>query len=71
MLDGTPLATRTPIKWPIKAGPHTIALRMNGVEVWKQPLDARASAVYEFNPMIADRARGAVPPPLPENIRVN
>jgi hypothetical protein len=65
VLDGTPLTTQTPIKVPIKVGPHTIVLRMNGVDVWTQLLDARANAVYEFNPTIAglpDRA-GAAPPP--------
>ena len=52
VLDGATLTVRTPIKMPLAPGPHTVVLRMNGVDVWKQPLDARASAIYEFHPTI-------------------
>ncbi|MBL9014335.1 MAG: protein kinase [Myxococcales bacterium] len=58
VLDGKVLAAKTPIKMPIKVGPHTIAIRQNGVEVWQQELVAKESANYEFEPsMDAERKR--------------
>jgi len=54
VLDGIPLPARTPIRMPIRPGSHAIALRRNGLDVWQRTLDARASAVYELNPVITD-----------------
>ena len=58
VLDGVPLAARTPITLPLKPGSHTVALRRNGVEVWRSELDARANTMYELAPAIP----AALPP---------
>jgi serine/threonine protein kinase len=58
LLDGNPLAEKTPTKITIKVGPHTIAVRQNGAEVWHQSFTAEASSDYEFNPSFtADKQR--------------
>jgi hypothetical protein len=58
VIDGVPLAQRTPLKMPLKVGPHTIVLRQGGIEVWKQELVAQANAEYEFSPsMDAEKQR--------------
>jgi serine/threonine protein kinase len=49
-LDGQPLVEHTPTKTTVKVGPHTIAVKQNGVEVWHQTFKAEASSDYEFNP---------------------
>ena len=50
LLDGELLPVKTPIKMPIKVGPHTIVLKENGAEAWRQDLVARPSTDYEFTP---------------------
>ncbi len=57
VIDGE-LATRhTPLKLPLKPGPHTFAVRKDGVEVWHQAVNAEPAVVYEFNPSFtADKA---------------
>ncbi|MBA3462882.1 MAG: protein kinase [Deltaproteobacteria bacterium] len=55
-LDGELLPNKTPIKMPIKVGPHRVSIKQNGVEVWHQDLNAKASANYEFEPSM-DAAR--------------
>ncbi|MGE0397621.1 MAG: protein kinase [Kofleriaceae bacterium] len=50
VLDGKLLPVRTPIKMPIKVGPHTIVLKKDGEEVWRQDLVAQANAEHEFSP---------------------
>ena len=50
VLDGHALDVRTPLKMPIKIGPHTVALRANGVEVWKNAINAQAATDYTFDP---------------------
>jgi serine/threonine protein kinase len=62
VLDGAP-AGKTPIKLSIKVGPHTVVLRRDGADMWKTELDARASAVYEFSPMLAERPAHAARTP--------
>jgi hypothetical protein len=58
ILDGEVLKEKTPIKMPIRVGAHTIAIRKDGIEVWKQDLVAKESANYEFEPsMDADHKR--------------
>jgi len=58
VLDGQILAQRTPIRMPIKPGRHAVAVRQDGVEVWRHALDARASVDYEFTPsMDEDKQR--------------
>ncbi|HEU0032373.1 MAG TPA: protein kinase [Kofleriaceae bacterium] len=54
VLDGKLLPQRTPVKLPIAAGSHTIALRQNGLEVWKHELVAEASVDYEFSPSMTE-----------------
>jgi serine/threonine protein kinase len=53
VLDGAALAQRTPLRMPLKPGPHTIVVRQNGTEVWRQDLTAQPSANYEFSPSMA------------------
>ncbi len=50
VLDGIVLPMTTPIKMPITVGLHSIVLRQNGVDVWKQELDAQPTVVYEYSP---------------------
>jgi serine/threonine protein kinase len=58
VIDGYVQAQRTPFKSTLKAGPHKITVRQNGVDVWTQSLDAEASSDYEFNPSFtADKQR--------------
>jgi len=54
VLDGTPLQQRTPLRMPLKPGPHTIVVRQNGADVWRHQLDAQPSANYEFSPSMAE-----------------
>jgi hypothetical protein len=66
LLDGQPLAEKTPTKTSVKIGPHTIAVKQTGVEVWHQTFKAEASSDYEFNPSFTadkqrERAQRAVP----------
>ncbi len=58
VIDGIVLPQKTPLNMPLAVGPHSIVLRQNGVEVWKQDLVAQASVDYEFTPsMDADKQR--------------
>ncbi|MDB4961597.1 MAG: serine/threonine protein kinase [Myxococcales bacterium] len=58
VLDGKLLPQRTPIKMPLPIGPHSIVLRQDGVEVWKQDLVAQANVNYELSPsMDAEKQR--------------
>jgi serine/threonine protein kinase len=58
MLDGKLLAAKTPIKMPLALGPHSIVVQQDGVEVWRQEVVAKASANYEFSPVMdADHQR--------------
>ena len=50
VIDGIELPQKTPINMPLKVGPHSIVVRQNGVDVWKQDVNAQASAEYEFAP---------------------
>jgi serine/threonine protein kinase len=61
VLDGQPLAVKTPIRMPIKVGPHTILLRRNGVDVWQQNVAAAPSVDYAFSPVI-DKPREPIEP---------
>jgi len=62
---------RTPIKMPIKVGAHSIVLRDNGVDVWKQDLVAQPTVEYEYAPSMEpakqrerdQRKRATVPAP--------
>jgi hypothetical protein len=53
-IDGKPFKDKTPIKTTLPVGSHTIAVKQNGVEVWKQTINAEASSDYEFNPSFTD-----------------
>ncbi len=58
VIDGIVLPQKTPLNMPLGVGAHSIVLRQNGVDVWKQDLVAQASVDYEFTPsMDADKQR--------------
>ncbi len=51
VLDGVVQTTHTPIKIDdLKPGAHTIAIRRNGAEIWRQTINAEPSSEYELNP---------------------
>ena len=52
ILDGKLLQAKTPIKMPLTVGPHSIVVQQDGVEVWRQDVVAKASANYEFSPVM-------------------
>ena len=64
-LDGVMLPEHTPIKLPIKPGSHTIVLKKNGAEVWRQTVNAEASSDIELNPSFT----ATVPPKSPARRR--
>jgi serine/threonine protein kinase len=59
VLDGTPLGDGAVIRQPIQAGPHTLVLRKDGIEIWKTQLEARASVVYDLTPVLTQHAAPA------------
>jgi serine/threonine protein kinase len=68
LVDGTPLAQKSPITTSLKVGPHSIVVRKDGVDVWRQNVNAEASSDYEFNPSFTadkqrERAKAPTPPP--------
>ncbi len=68
VIDGQPLAQKTPIKTQLKVGPHTIAVRQDGVELWHQTLEAEPSSDYEINRSFTaekQRERASLPKPPP------
>ena len=50
-IDGVVVAP-TPARLAIKPGPHTVALRRGGVELWTKRLDAGAGTIYELHPTL-------------------
>ncbi|MEJ7598923.1 MAG: protein kinase [Kofleriaceae bacterium] len=50
LLDGKLQDKRTPLEIGVSAGKHTIAMRQNGVEVWRQEVDAQPGVDHEFSP---------------------
>jgi serine/threonine protein kinase len=54
VLDGTVLDRRTPVRMDIEPGPHTVALRQDGVEVWSEEFTATANATHKFDPSMTD-----------------
>jgi hypothetical protein len=71
VVDGKPLTERTPVHTTLPAGDHMLVLRRNGADVWRQEVEARPSAVYEFNPVIVERHAEREPtraPPARPNI---
>ena len=67
VVDGQLLAQKSPIKTSLKVGQHTIVVKQNGTEVWRQNVNAEAASDYEFNPSFtADKLRErAQRPPTP------
>lgn len=58
LIDGTLYKDKSPIKTSLKVGPHSIVVRKDGVEVWRQNVNAETSSDYEFNPSFtADKQR--------------
>jgi len=60
VLDGTVLEKRTPYRSQIKPGPHTVVLRKDGNDVWRQELTAQPNINYEYNPSF-DRPKTDAP----------
>ncbi|HUS30697.1 MAG TPA: protein kinase [Kofleriaceae bacterium] len=54
VIDGQPFKDKSPIKTTLTVGSHTVSVKQNGVEVWKQTVNAEASSDYEFNPSFTD-----------------
>ncbi len=58
VLDGQLLEKRTPLKMPLKPGRHVIVVQQDGVEMWRQTIDAKPAVDYEFSPsMTEDKQR--------------
>ena len=74
VLDGIVLPMKTPINMPLKVGAHSIVLRQNGVDVWKEELVAQGNVDYEFTPSMDAvkqrerelRRRETTEPPAPK-----
>jgi serine/threonine protein kinase len=74
VIDGKPLPDRTPVTINVKPGKHSIVMRQNGVEVWRQDVQAQAGVDHEFSPSMteakqrerAQRVAGVVPKRLDE-----
>ena len=54
ILDGKLLDKKTPLRMPIAPGAHTIVLRANGVDLWRQSLVAKPSTDMVFNPSMTE-----------------
>ena len=50
LIDGKLQDKRTPLELGVAPGKHTIAMRQNGIEVWRQEVDAQAGVDHEFSP---------------------
>jgi serine/threonine protein kinase len=69
LIDGTPLAKKTPVTMPLKVGPHSIVVRKDGLEVWRQNVNAEASSEYEYNPSFtADKQHAPTAKPATESV---
>ncbi|MEO8700432.1 MAG: protein kinase [Kofleriaceae bacterium] len=72
VIDGRLQPQRTPYKAPISVGPHSVALRQNGIEVWRQQLVALANVDHEFSPSMAEEKlrerKQRIPAPVPAQI---
>jgi serine/threonine protein kinase len=69
IIDGTLLGQKTPIKTTLKVGPHSIVVRKDGIDVWRQSVNAEASSEYEYNPSFTadkQRERAERTPPAPK-----
>jgi len=62
LIDGKQLPEKTPIKWTLRVGPHTLAVRQNGAVVWQQAITAEASSNYEFHPSLTEAKQRAPAP---------
>jgi hypothetical protein len=54
VLDGNVLEQKTPLKMEVEPGPHVVALRQDGTEVWTEDFKAVANATHEFDPSMSD-----------------
>ena len=54
LIDGKALPDRTPVTANVKPGKHTIVMRQNGVEVWRQDVQAQAGTDHEFSPSMSE-----------------
>jgi hypothetical protein len=54
VLDDVVLDRRTPLRMDIEPGPHVVALRQDGVEVWSEEFTATANATHKFDPSMSD-----------------
>lgn len=63
LIDGTPLAQKSPVTTPLEVGPHSIVVRKDGIDVWRQNVNAEASSEYEYNPSFERAPIKPVPVP--------
>ncbi len=59
VIDGRATGQKTTSKVSVPPGPHQVALRQNGVEVWHASLVAKANTVSELNASIANKPKAA------------
>ncbi|MCE9573882.1 MAG: protein kinase [Deltaproteobacteria bacterium] len=57
ILDGNELPGKTPLKMEVGAGPHTVVLKQNGAEVWRQEFLAEADATYDYKPILTEEKK--------------
>jgi hypothetical protein len=66
VLDGKLLNEKTPLRREVDVGPHAVAVRRNGIEMWRQSFKAEPNSDYEFNPSFTAHAARASTPPAVE-----
>jgi serine/threonine protein kinase len=57
VLDGNELPTKTPLKMEVGAGQHSVVLKQNGAEVWRQEFMAEADATYDYKPILTEEKK--------------
>ena len=57
-LDGAELPNRTPIdKLPVNAGTHTVVIKQNGQEVWRETFMATGDSDFDFKPVLTEEKK--------------
>jgi eukaryotic-like serine/threonine-protein kinase len=57
VLDGVVLEQKTPVRLEVKPGPHTVALRQDGDEVWREEFTAAPNQVQHFDPSMSEEKK--------------
>jgi serine/threonine protein kinase len=65
VIDDRVQPSPTPIRTTVAPGAHTIAVRANGVDVWRHKFTAEPNVDYEYNPTLELARKRAVDPPPP------